>query len=288
MIARLEMEERKENEAIGTHRLSFFYSKDEGMILESLSLSISKNSYTCIVGRNGTGKSTLLRIFSGLLIPTSGLLFINGTQVTDENVSELISKQIGIVFQNPDSQFVGATVAEDIAFGLENDNVPYGEIQTKIDEIAEKLNLKDLINREPTKLSGGQMQRVALASVLVRNPSILLLDESTSMLDPLSKQEMISMLKELKSNFPNLTIISVTHETSEIENADYVVALDRERLGFVGTPSELFSNPMLTQDLGLVLPFDYQLKNELRKKRIEVDKFSSPEELRRQLCQHSK
>lgn len=282
------MEERKENEAIGTHRLSFFYSKDEGMILESLSLSISKNSYTCIVGRNGTGKSTLLRIFSGLLIPTSGLLFINGTQVTDENVSELISKQIGIVFQNPDSQFVGATVAEDIAFGLENDNVPYGEIQTKIDEIAEKLNLKDLINREPTKLSGGQMQRVALASVLVRNPSILLLDESTSMLDPLSKQEMISMLKELKSNFPNLTIISVTHETSEIENADYVVALDRERLGFVGTPSELFSNPMLTQDLGLVLPFDYQLKNELRKKRIEVDKFSSPEELRRQLCQHSK
>lgn len=288
MIARLEMEERKENEAIGTHRLSFFYSKDEGMILESLSLSISKNSYTCIVGRNGTGKSTLLRIFSGLLIPTSGLLFINGTQVTDENVSELISKQIGIVFQNPDSQFVGATVAEDIAFGLENDNVPYGEIQTKIDEIAEKLNLKDLINREPTKLSGGQMQRVALASVLVRNPSILLLDESTSMLDPLSKQEMISMLKELKSNFPNLTIISVTHETSEIENADYVVALDRERLGFVGTPSELFSNPRLTQDLGLVLPFDYQLKNELGKKRIEVDKFSSPEELRRQLCQHSK
>lgn len=282
------MEERKENEAIGTHRLSFFYSKDEGMILESLSLSISKNSYTCIVGRNGTGKSTLLRIFSGLLIPTSGLLFINGTQVTDENVSELISKQIGIVFQNPDSQFVGATVAEDIAFGLENDNVPYGEIQTKIDEIAEKLNLKDLINREPTKLSGGQMQRVALASVLVRNPSILLLDESTSMLDPLSKQEMISMLKELKSNFPNLTIISVTHETSEIENADYVVALDRERLGFVGTPSELFSNPRLTQDLGLVLPFDYQLKNELGKKRIEVDKFSSPEELRRQLCQHSK
>lgn len=282
------MEKRQENEAIGTQKLSFFYTKEEGMILESLSLSIPKNSYTCVVGRNGTGKSTLLKIIAGLIIPTSGLLFINGTQVTDDNVDELIAKQVGIVFQNPDSQFVGSTVAEDIAFGLENDNIPFDRMQPMIDEIAKKLDLTDLLDREPTKLSGGQMQRVALASILIRNPSILLLDESTSMLDPISKHEMIEMFKELKEKFPELTIVSVTHETSEIEKADHVVALDRERLGFVGTPKELFSNVSLTENLGLTLPFDYQLRLDLKKEGIEVDSFESAQELGRQLCHHSK
>lgn len=282
------MDKREENEAIGTKKLSFFYTKEEGMVLDSLSISIPKNSYCCIVGRNGTGKSTLLKIIAGLVIPTSGLLFINGTQVTDDNVDELIGKQVGIVFQNPDSQFVGATVEEDIAFGLENNRVSYKEMLEEVKTIAEKLNLTDLLKREPTKLSGGQMQRVALASILVRNPSILLLDESTSMLDPLSKIEMISMLKDLKKKFPNLTILSVTHETAEIEKADYVIALDHEKLGFTGTPNELFSNPNLVEELGLTLPFDYQLRNDLSELGIETSKFDNPEELGRQLCQHSK
>ena len=257
------MDKREENEAIGTKKLSFFYTKEEGMVLDSLSISIPKNSYCCIVGRNGTGKSTLLKIIAGLVIPTSGLLFINGTQVTDDNVDELIGKQVGIVFQNPDSQFVGATVEEDIAFGLENNRVSYKEMLEEVKTIAEKLNLTDLLKREPTKLSGGQMQRVALASILVRNPSILLLDESTSMLDPLSKIEMISMLKDLKKKFPNLTILSVT-------------------------PNDLFSNPKLVEELGLTLPFDYQLRNDLSELGIETSKFDNPEELGRQLCQHSK
>ena len=282
------MDKREENEAIGTKKLSFFYTKEEGMVLNSLSISIPKNSYCCIVGRNGTGKSTLLKIIAGLVIPTSGLLFINGTQVTDDNVDELIGKQVGIVFQNPDSQFVGATVEEDIAFGLENNRVSYKEMLEEVKTIAEKLNLTDLLKREPTKLSGGQMQRVALASILVRNPSILLLDESTSMLDPLSKIEMISMLKDLKKKFPNLTILSVTHETAEIEKADYVIALDHEKLGFTGSPNELFSNPNLVEELGLTLPFDYQLRNDLSELGIETSKFDNPEELGRQLCQHSK
>lgn len=282
------MDKREENEAIGTKKLSFFYTKEEGMVLDSLSISIPKNSYCCIVGRNGTGKSTLLKIIAGLVIPTSGLLFINGTQVTDDNVDELIGKQVGIVFQNPDSQFVGATVEEDIAFGLENNRVSYKEMLEEVKTIAEKLNLTDLLKREPTKLSGGQMQRVALASILVRNPSILLLDESTSMLDPLSKIEMISMLKDLKKKFPNLTILSVTHETAEIEKADYVIALDHEKLGFTGSPNELFSNPNLIEELGLTLPFDYQLRNDLSELGIETSKFDNPEELGRQLCQHSK
>lgn len=282
------MDKREENEAIGTKKLSFFYTKEEGMVLDSLSISIPKNSYCCIVGRNGTGKSTLLKIVAGLVIPTSGLLFINGTQVTDDNVDELIGKQVGIVFQNPDSQFVGATVEEDIAFGLENNRVSYKEMLEEVKTIAEKLNLTDLLKREPTKLSGGQMQRVALASILVRNPSILLLDESTSMLDPLSKIEMISMLKDLKKKFPNLTILSVTHETAEIEKADYVIALDHEKLGFTGSPNELFSNPNLVEELGLTLPFDYQLRNDLSELGIETSKFDNPEELGRQLCQHSK
>lgn len=282
------MDKREENEAIGTKKLSFFYTKEEGMVLDSLSISIPKNSYCCIVGRNGTGKSTLLKIIAGLVIPTSGLLFINGTQVTDDNVDELIGKQVGIVFQNPDSQFVGATVEEDIAFGLENNRVSYKEMLEEVKTIAEKLNLTDLLKREPTKLSGGQMQRVALASILVRNPSILLLDESTSMLDPLGKIEMISMLKDLKKKFPNLTILSVTHETAEIEKADYVIALDHEKLGFTGSPNELFSNPNLVEELGLTLPFDYQLRNDLSELGIETSKFDNPEELGRQLCQHSK
>ncbi len=282
------MDKREENEAIGTKKLSFFYTKEEGMVLDSLSISIPKNSYCCIVGRNGTGKSTLLKIIAGLFIPTSGLLFINGTQVTDDNVDELIGKQVGIVFQNPDSQFLGATVEEDIAFGLENNRVSYKEMLEEVKTIAEKLNLTDLLKREPTKLSGGQMQRVALASILVRNPSILLLDESTSMLDPLSKIEMISMLKDLKKKFPNLTILSVTHETAEIEKADYVIALDHEKLGFTGSPNELFSNPNLVEELGLTLPFDYQLRNDLSELGIETSKFDNPEELGRQLCQHSK
>lgn len=282
------MDKREEDEAIGTKKLSFFYTKEEGMVLDSLSISIPKNSYCCIVGRNGTGKSTLLKIIAGLVIPTSGLLFINGTQVTDDNVDELIGKQVGIVFQNPDSQFVGATVEEDIAFGLENNRVSYKEMLEEVKTIAEKLNLTDLLKREPTKLSGGQMQRVALASILVRNPSILLLDESTSMLDPLSKIEMISMLKDLKKKFPNLTILSVTHETAEIEKADYVIALDHEKLGFTGSPNELFSNPNLVEELGLTLPFDYQLRNDLSELGIETSKFDNPEELGRQLCQHSK
>lgn len=282
------MEKRAENEAIGTKDLSFFYTKEEGLVLDSLSISIPTNSYTCIVGRNGTGKSTLLKIIAGLLIPTKGLLFINKTQVTDSNVDKLISKNIGIVFQNPDSQFVGSTVEEDIAFGLENDKVPFKEMKEKVVEIAKKLDLEDFLKREPTKLSGGQMQRVALASILVRNPSILLLDESTSMLDPLSKQEMIGMLKQLKVKFPDLTIVSVTHETSEIEKADFIIALDHEKLGFVGTPKELFDKPEMVKELGLVLPFENQLKLDLEKEGIKIDSFSSPESLRSQLCNRSK
>lgn len=279
------MKEREANEAIGTERLAFYYSKEEGMVLESLDVSIPKGSYTCLVGRNGTGKSTLLKIVAGLVIPTSGLLFIGGKQVTDANVDDLIGRSVGIVFQNPDSQFVGSTVAEDIAFGMENDRVPLEEMKRRVREVAQKLGLSELLEREPTKLSGGQMQRVAFAATLVRRPSILLLDEATSMLDPLSKRETLDLVKELRAKFEDLTVLSVTHETAEIERADRVIALDKERLGFVGTPGELFSDPDLTKRLGLTLPFDYALRNELKKEGVDVPPFRSCQELVRCLCQ---
>lgn len=241
--------------------LSFSYNlKDEA--LKKVNLEIDKGSWVSILGHNGSGKSTLSKLLVGLLVPTRGEILIDGLELNQENITE-IRKKIGIVFQNPDNQFVGVTVKHDIAFGLENQCIPSDEMAEKIEYYAKLVGMEAFLSKEPHHLSGGQKQRVAIAGALAMEQDILILDEATSMLDPEGTQEIIDLIKRLNKSL-HKTIITITHDLSFAQQSDYLIVLKDGEVILEGKPKEVFAQEELLKSSHLELPFELKLYNDLK------------------------
>ena len=267
--------------------LSFSYSNDDEekqYVLNNVSLDIEKGSYTVIVGHNGSGKSTLAKLLIGLLAQEQGKIMIDGIELTNNTIYEIRNK-IGVVFQNPDNQFIGSTVEDDIAFGLENHLVPNEEMQSIIEEYAEKTGMINFLKKEPTKLSGGQKQRVAIAGVLAMRPEIIILDEATSMLDPKGKREIKELIKKMRDIVPNITIVSITHDISEAVASDKVIVMNKGEVYATGTPKEIFNDEERLNKVGLQLPFTYKVQHELAKEGYSLDLVMSTKEMVKEICQ---
>ena len=255
--------------------------------INHISFHIQKGEYVAILGHNGSGKSTIAQLLIGLLEKSSGDIIVNGQQLDPEHLYD-IRAQIGIVFQNPDNQFIGATVRDDIAFGLENICIPHHEMDELIETYARKVRMENFLDHEPTKLSGGQKQRVAIAGILAMSPSIIILDESTSMLDPRGKQEINDLVREI-SNDRQMTIISITHDIEEAKNADKIIMLNNGEIVATGTPDQLLRQTELLEQLKLDVPFALKLSKLLKAQGIKIEETLSIEELEKQLCQlHAK
>lgn len=269
--------------ALTIKNLTFGYDKNI-TILSDVSFSVDQGKYVSIMGHNGSGKSTLAKLLIGLLTPKSGEIEILSLIINKENIKK-IRKQTSIVFQNPDNQFVGATVEDDLAFGLENKCVPGEQIKDIIVEYASKVGMLDYLEKEPSQLSGGQKQRVAIAGVLALKPSLLILDEATSMLDPKGKREIRELILKMKIDNPELTIISITHDVEEAYLSDEIVVLHEGKVVKQGSPKEIFSNEEEIKKLNLSLPFEVELKNKLKEISIKIDDSLSLDEIGDLLCQ---
>ena len=242
--------------------LSFRYKEDQEYYdVNSVTFHVKRGEWLSIVGHNGSGKSTTIRLIDGLLEAESGEIGIDGQLLSPENVWDL-RRQIGMVFQNPDNQFVGATVEDDVAFGLENQGLPREEMKKRVAESLELVGMLDFKKREPARLSGGQKQRVAIAGVVALRPAILILDEATSMLDPEGRRELIQTVQEIRKDY-QMTVVSITHDLEEVAMSDRVLVMKKGQVESTSSPRELFSRDDLDQ-IGLDDPFTNQLRESLR------------------------
>ena len=243
---------------IDVQHLKYKYDNHvEDYILKDVTFHVKQGEWLSIVGHNGSGKSTTIRLIDGLLEAESGEIIIDGDELTLENVWEK-RRHIGMVFQNPDNQFVGATVEDDVAFGLENQGMDYQTMFDRVQEALDIVGMQDFKEREPARLSGGQKQRVAIAGVVALRPDIIILDEATSMLDPEGRLELIQTVKKIKDRH-GMTVISITHDLDEVALSDRVLVMKEGQVESTSTPSELFSRVDL-EDLGLDEPFTNQVK----------------------------
>lgn len=246
---------------IDVKNLSFRYKESQEYYdVKDITFHVKRGEWLSIVGHNGSGKSTTVRLIDGLLEAESGEIVIDGQRLTEENVWN-IRRQIGMVFQNPDNQFVGATVEDDVAFGLENQGLSRQEMKKRVEEALDLVGMLDFKKREPARLSGGQKQRVAIAGVVALRPAILILDEATSMLDPEGRRELIETVKGIRKDY-DMTVISITHDLEEVAISDRVLVMKKGEIESTSSPRDLFSRNDLDQ-IGLDDPFANQLKNSL-------------------------
>ena len=237
---------------ISLNHVSFTYSESKVPAVQDISFNVKKGEWFTILGDNGSGKSTITRLINGLLWSDENdadSIIVDGDPLNEQNLWKIRNK-VGIVFQNPDNQFVGATVAEDVAFGLENRGVPREQMLSIVDKAIQEVGMSDYKTAEPSNLSGGQKQRVAIAGILAVKPKILILDEATSMLDPRGHDEIISLVKKMKDK-NDLTVISITHDINEIMLADHVLILNDGKVIAQGTPKDVFENEKLIDSIGL-------------------------------------
>ena len=267
---------------VSINHLTYSYVKGKPVV-KDFSLDIEKGEYVSLVGHNGCGKSTLARLLVGLLVPEEGHIEICGIELTNKTINE-IRKKVAIVFQNPDNQFIGATVEDDIAFSLENMCVSREEMIPLVKEFAEKVGMGEFLAKEPRYLSGGQKQRVAIADSLVRRPELLILDEATSMLDPSGKREILNLVKKMREENPDLTVISITHDIEEAYLSDRIILMHEGEMILSCTPIDLFDNVDIIKQYDLDVPFIIELKKQLESIGIKTKKSDTLESLGEKVC----
>ncbi|HEP1830900.1 TPA: energy-coupling factor transporter ATPase [Streptococcus suis] len=263
---------------IEVKNLKYKYNQeDEQYTLNDVSFHVKQGEWLSIIGHNGSGKSTTVRLIDGLLEAESGDIYIDGDALTIDNVWDK-RRLIGMVFQNPDNQFVGATVEDDVAFGLENQGIPLEEMRSRVNEALELVGMTDFKTREPARLSGGQKQRVAIAGVVALRPKIIILDEATSMLDPEGRLDLIKLVREIKERH-GMTVISITHDLDEVALSDRVIVMKNGQVESISTPNELFMREDLA-DLDLDRPFTTELALSLRQTGLDLPlRYFTEEEL---------
>ncbi len=256
---------------INISNVTFEYTDNDNVssVLDNLSLSIEKGSFTVILGHNGSGKSTLAKLITGLLKPDSGKITVDGISTDEEDKEIEIHRRVGMVFQNPDNQIVATIVEEDVAFGPENLGLAPSEIRRRVDDSLKAVNMYEYKDHAPHKLSGGQKQRVAIAGIIAMEPECIVLDEPTSMLDPKGRQEVIDTIYKLNKE-KNITIILITHYMEEAENANRVIVMDKGKIVIDGTPSEVFTKVEEIKKTGLDVPQTTELLYLLKKNGIPV------------------
>ncbi|WP_332371219.1 energy-coupling factor ABC transporter ATP-binding protein [Lactococcus cremoris] len=267
------------NKILEVENLVFKYEKESDVNqLNGVSFSITKGEWVSIIGQNGSGKSTTARLIDGLFEEFEGIVKIDGERLTAENVWNL-RRKIGMVFQNPDNQFVGATVEDDVAFGMENQGIPREEMIKRVDEALLAVNMLDFKTREPARLSGGQKQRVAVAGIIALRPEIIILDESNSMLDPTGRSEIMRVIHEIKDKY-HLTVLSITHDLDEAASSDRILVMRAGEIIKEAAPSELFATSEDMVEIGLDVPFSSNLMKDLRTNGFDLpEKYLSEDEL---------
>lgn len=257
------------NGIIDIKDLCFRYSQEnEKLDLSHIDLHVNEGEWLAIIGHNGSGKSTLAKAIDGLIEPEAGEVFIDGEKLTDKSLWN-IRKKIGMVFQNPDNQFVGADVEGDVAFGLENQGIEREELHARVKKALEVVDMQNFAKHEPVRLSGGQKQRVAIAGVLALRPKIVIFDESTSMLDPEGRLQIISLIRQM-NQIEGFTVISITHDIDEASLADRVIVIDDGQIIDDSLPEKLFQKGEQLIDIGLDVPYPQRLKLELKKRGIQI------------------
>ncbi|WP_010632293.1 energy-coupling factor ABC transporter ATP-binding protein [Sporolactobacillus vineae] len=257
--------------------ISYNYSDDHPKVLKHVSLTINKGEWVSIIGHNGSGKSTLAKCLNGLIIPQEGSVHVGGFDTRDPEHIWEIRRLVGMVFQNPDNQFVGSTVMDDVAFGMENHGIPREEMVRRLHEVLRLVRMDAFADREPYRLSGGQKQRVAIAGIVALQPLIIILDEATSMLDPEGRREIIQTVRSLNKKL-GLTVLSITHDLEEAVHADRILVMNQGQVVKKGTPHEIFKTPELLEKIGLDLPFAVKMNGLLRARGIAVTGTALTEE----------
>ena len=268
----------KEKPLVQLKDVSFKYDVQADYALQHVSFEIFEGEWFAIVGHNGSGKSTLAKLLNGLQFPLEGEISINGIKLSENTVWD-IRKLVGMVFQNPDNQFVGTTVQDDVAFGLENNGIERTEMVERVKNSLARVKMEQFLDQEPHHLSGGQKQRVAIAGIIALRPAIIILDEATSMLDPRGREEVLNTVRELKED-NQLTVISITHDLEEAARADRILVMNKGQVYREGTPEEIFQMDDELIKLGLDIPFPVKMGKVLREKGIPISRhFLSEEEL---------
>lgn len=279
----------EEKYIIKTENLSFTYrdsdldemKADEIPALRSVNLAVKEGEYISVLGHNGSGKSTLAKLLNLILIPSSGKIYIDGKDVSDENLSEdevfEVRKKVGMVFQNPDNQIVATIVEEDVAFGVENLGLPREEIRRRVVNALNVVGMQDYARHAPHKLSGGQKQRVAIAGIIAMKPRVIIFDESTAMLDPIGRKSVIEIMEKLNRE-EHITVINITHYMEEAARADRVIVINDGEMILDGTAKEVFSKVELLHKIGLESPQSTELVKLLKSEGLNVDVHSISEE----------
>jgi len=258
-------------EILSLNNVTFSYTPEDNEsrnAVENVSFAVQEGEWIAIVGHNGSGKSTIAKLMNGLLYPQQGDVRILREVLTEENLWESRS-QMGMVFQNPDNQFVGATVQDDVAFALENNGVPFEEMVKRVHAALDQVKMSDFLDHEPHHLSGGQKQRVAIAGALALKPKLLILDEATSMLDPQGRGEVLQTVQTLRDE-TGLTVLSITHDLEEAMLADRILFMNDGKKFAEGTPVEIFALGDKLVELGLDLPFAMKLSKLLQKEGVPL------------------
>lgn len=261
-----------------------YHEEQEHYTLTDVSFHVKRGEWLSIIGHNGSGKSTTVRLLNGLLEAESGTIMIDGDILCEQNVWD-IRQKIGMVFQNPDNQFVGATVEDDVAFGLENKGIPNDMMSERVDQALTMVGMSAFKEREPARLSGGQKQRVAIAGAIAMRPLIIVLDEATSMLDPKGRLNLIETIKDIRKEY-DVTVISITHDLDEVALSDRVLVMKNGHVESSSSPEALFARGDQLLNLGLDIPFTSTVVKMLKEEGYTFEgDYLTEKELENQLWQ---